>query len=62
MEIYLEIMVDCGSVLFYDNFLLLRFLSGHVLKNYKGYQLKCSYTNRIHYREVQCTRTITLLY
>ena len=37
------------------------FLSGSLLPNYKSYQLETSQTDRTHYGEVQCTRTITLL-
>ena len=38
------------------------FLSGSLIPNYKSYQLKTSQTDRTHYGEVQCTRTITLLH
>ena len=38
-----------------------KFLSGSLLPDYKSYQLETSQTDRTHYGEVQCTRTITLL-
>ena len=37
------------------------FLSGSLLPIYKSYQLETSQTDRTHYGEVQCKRTITLL-
>ena len=37
------------------------FLSGSLLPNYKSYQLDTSQTDRTHFGEMQCTRTVTLL-